>query len=201
MTSPADSSGDFVAILKELRAHAHACINNPSIGPYVPSAKVKVTYEQLRALPASNSDASDAIRQQIKSVATAGANKTANTLKSDIESALSAYVKQVQGGADEAVATFKLKMEASKVTAKANNDLAIDETYETAEALAAGMSEVLIESLELHVDAIFSQITQAIIGYIDGPAQDLPAGGSSAEQDKSFFFFSLGNLISAISAP
>jgi len=172
MTTQTVPLSDLLAIMKELQTHAHKRIEDPSVGPYEPSFKVRAVYQQLQALPDSRSDWTDGINSspgingsnginsspgmnsfnelnssddayvQIKSISHTGATSTADTSISDINNGLTAYETQAQSDPNGAKETFKQKMEASKANAIANTKAALDRAYDKANDICSVMQIV-----------------------------------------------------------
>jgi hypothetical protein len=179
MTSQSDSTSDFLTIMKELRIHAHACIGSSSVGPYIPSVKVKAAYEKLRALPVSDSDVADDAQQQIKAVSYAGATNSADTLKASIEAALETFMSQYLTAPGVAKNSLKEKMDLSRITAKANVEATLDQAYDKAENLAEGtdaqIRAIILAIVEGEILDGLNEITSEIQGWMDYSANDLLA--------------------------
>jgi len=143
MISKTVTSNDFQTIMKEHRAHALKRIADLSVGPYTPSAKVQVSYARLQALPipASNSDALDNAKKQIKAAYATGAASFCDATQSDLESITKAYESQVQLDPVKALDTLKNDMKASADTDKANSAAVTDKIYDIADQLGANMSQ------------------------------------------------------------
>jgi len=187
MTS--DSYSDFLAITKELRAHGHACIESSSVSPYVPSAQVKVAYEQMRALQVPNRDVVGDAQQQIKAASYAGSTNTSDALKSDIENALTDFTNQWLSAPGAAQNSMREKMELSRIKAKANVQATLDQAYDKANDLSGGASAQeranMLSMVEGEILDGLNEISGEIGDFLDYGANELLTIPSDIPEDLS----------------
>jgi hypothetical protein len=164
MTSATVTSNDFLAIMKERRAHAHKRIANPSVGRFVPSANIRAAYQLLRSFPVSNTDALDDAQQQIKDTSNVGATNTADTSEGDITTISNTYKNDPDN--PNAQSTFQQQMEDSKTKAKKNSDDAIDAAYDKAEELGKQMTPSEQNSILSFMQNVVEKGIAGVIGEI-----------------------------------
>jgi hypothetical protein len=196
MISQTVASNDFLVIIEEHRTHTHKRIANPSIGPYIPSAKVRVAYELLNTRPpqTSNNGALDDAKKQIKTTYNADAINYCDATQYDLENITKIYEDQAQLDPAKALDTFEKNLNASRTTAKNNANTVVDNMYTLAGKFNESIQAQLLDFMSTIGDS-FAELTSKIGCFIGDLAKNLTTWGEDICNRITDFFTHLKNSI------